>query len=165
MRGGPLTNSPGTAFWRIALTLAAISFPLHFAWEWAQCRPYFVHGSVPSTASAMLMASGGDVILTELLYFALALARGPRWPLAAWSWRTWVAILMLSSLTAVGIELFALATGRWTYTPNAPRLPGTPLSLLPILQLILVVPGSLQLVRALAAARDIRRRRRNRRSG
>lgn len=134
-----------------ALALMPLAFGLNFAWEYAQCRAFFVHGELPVTAAAMRIATLGDLALTGLAYLGVAaLARSWRWPLEAWTARVWTGLLGLALVASIGIELNALATGRWSYTAAAPRLPFTPVSLLPVVQLLVLFPLSFGLARLTA---------------
>lgn len=135
------------------LVVAAISFPLHFAWEWLQCQPYFIHLATPPTVGAMLLATTGDVMLTLAIYTGVRLACGPAWPLGSWPAAAWVVMLTLALVISVAIEHHALKTGRWSYTEHAPIIPGSSLSALPIAQLLLLVPLSFGLARVLWSLR------------
>ena len=132
------------------LVLALISFPLHWAWEWVQCQPYFVHGATAATPLSMLMATLGDVVLTLLAYCGVAAIHGAAWPLRPWSAGVWLALMSLALLLSLGVEAYALHSGRWAYTGIAPRLPGTSISALPVAQLLILFPLSFILARWLA---------------
>ncbi len=134
-----------------AVRVVAISFVLHFAWEWVQCRPYFVHAAVAPTKAAMLVATLGDLGLTLLAYLGTAVAtRAWDWPLRPWGWRTWLALEVSAIGWSLLVEWGALGTGRWSYTDAAPLLPGTSMSILPLLQLVLLFPASFGLARVAA---------------
>lgn len=130
---------------RILLAVALMGFPLHFAWEWLQCGPYFVHQATPPNLTSMLVATAGDVALTSLAYGFLAARFGASWPLGAWRPVIWVSVLGIALALSLAIELYALQTGRWSYTAAAPRLPGTQISLLPIAQMLILLPLSMRL--------------------
>lgn len=129
------------------IVLSLVSFPMHWLWEWVQCKPYFVHGASPPTLTAMLMATLGDVVLTLLAYGAVSLLHGRAWPLRPWSPGVWVMLLGLALVMSISFEAYALHTGRWAYTDAAPRVPGTPISVLPVAQLLILLPLSFYLVR------------------
>lgn len=136
---------------RYAVVALAVAFPLHFAWEWLQCQPYFVHQAIPPTATSMLMATVGDLALTIAAYLAVAVLNGLQWGLHRWN--AW-GIVILESVAialAIAVESFALATGRWSYTDAVPFMPGTRVSLLPVLQLVLLLPLTFLLARFLTA--------------
>ncbi len=131
------------------VALVLISSPLHLAWEWLQCQPYFVHGAAPATTAAMLIATLGDVALTLLAYCGVAAIHGASWPHRAWSAGVWFTLLGMALILGVAVEAYALQTSRWAYTDAAPRVPGTSISALPIAQLLILFPLSFYLARAL----------------
>lgn len=136
--------------WVFWPALALVSFVLHFIWEYMQCEPFFVHVRAPASMAAMLSATLGDLVLTALAWLGTALVSwNPRWPLQRWTPRVWLSLLGLALALSVAVELHALAMHWWRYTARAPRLPATPVSLLPVLQLVLLFPLSFGLARAL----------------
>jgi len=129
------------------IVLSLVSFPLHWLWEWVQCRPFLIHGASSPTLTAMLMATLGDVVLTLLAYGAVAVRYGTSWPLQTWASGVWLILLGMALMMSIGFEAYALHTGRWAYTDAAPRLPGTAISVLPVAQLIVLLPLSFKLTR------------------
>ena len=135
--------------WSYLAVVLLVSFPLHFAWEWFQCQPFFVHRATPATVSSMVVATLGDLLLTLIAYAATAALHGPQWPMRRWRWPQVVTLELLALAMAMTIERYAVATGRWSYTDAAPRLPLTDVSVLPIMQLVLLFPASFLLARRL----------------
>ena len=89
----------------------------------------------------MLRAALGDVGLTWLIYAAIAgISRRWRWTAGVWGWPRVGALLVLSVALAIAVESRALANGLWRYTAAAPLLPGTSISAVPVLQLVLLTP-------------------------
>jgi hypothetical protein len=148
--------SPET--FRYSLALTALTFVVHYAWETLHC-PLFVHRPEPIPMwLVMIRASVGDVALTWIAQLALATGTGRWiWPRGA-GLRAWVLLLVLAAAIAIAVEVYALETGRWSYTVTNPRLPGLGVSVLPLAQLMVLFPLSF-----LAAARVAGRR--ARRSG
>lgn len=140
-------SEPGRSIVRFLMLLALISFPLHFAWEWVQCQPYFIHLAAPPNLRSMVLATLGDVVLTWLVYAVLAPFHGRAWPMAPWGWSIWLSVMAMALGISVAVELFALWTGRWSYTEAAPLLPGSPLSMLPIAQMLILVPIAMRMTR------------------
>ena len=95
----------------------------------------------------MLMATGGDLVLTALAYALVAIVHGPRWGLGRWRLARLLTLLVVALALASGVELYALAAGRWIYTDIAPLVPGTKISVLPVMQLLVLLPLSLFLAR------------------
>ena len=139
---------------RRALIVSAVAFVLHYAWENAQCRLFFVHLGAPGTQAAMVRATLGDVALTWLDYVAVALAgRDAAWAFGRWRSVHWLAMLAVAAGMAVAVERFALASGRWAYTPIAPIIPGTSVSIVPVAQLLLLFPLTFAIARRLDVGR------------
>lgn len=110
-------------FWA---TLATLAFGLNAIWEVAQ-RPLYAG---EQAIGGCLVAAGPDAALT-LAAVGLALwlerrASAPFWPLA-------VGVLLG---TAVVIELWALASARWSYADAMPTI--GPFGLAPLVQLPLL---------------------------
>ena len=49
-------------------------------------------------------------------------------------------LLGVALALSASVESWALATSRWAYTNINPRVPGTPISVLPVAQLLLLFP-------------------------
>lgn len=140
-----------SAYW---LTLLLIAFFLHLPWEYLQCQAFFVHGSVPNTGTAMVVATLGDVALTFVVYGGVTwIARSRTWPLERWRWPVWAALESLAVVLSVAIEIIALNNGRWAYTDSAPRVPVFGVSIVPVLQLMILLPLSFILARMLYSRR------------
>ena len=140
---------------RFAVLLSLTAFGLHLAWEWWQCPRYYLHGSLPPTTGGMLQATLGDVGLTWVAQLSAAASTRRWWWFAGtWGVRAWLALVGTALLLSVGIELHALATGRWSYTTIAPIVPGLSISALPVLQLLLLFPASFAVCRLLLPGRN-----------
>ena len=137
---------------RFVAALSVIAFVLHFAWENAQCAAFFVHASSTPTQVDMVRATLGDVVMTWLAYAAVALVtRRRNWPFDRWAWREWVTLVGSALAMSVALERFAIASGRWSYTADNPRIPGTDVSVLPVAQLLLLLPMTIWLAAWIAA--------------
>ena len=140
-----------------AAILSVIAFLLHFAWENAQCPLFFVHGTYDATWRGMANATLGDVVITWALYSCIAAARRDwRWPTEGWKLRDWVLFAAVALLIGFAIELRALGQERWAYRVGTPLVPGTRVSVIPLLQLLLLTPVVIQLSEV--AARRFRSR-------
>ncbi len=124
------------------LVSSVVAFVLHFLWESAQCIPFFVHryerfGFVPT----MVRAATGDILLTWISVAAVALTvRDARWVRNVTRRRTLVVLTVVNVVLAIAVERYALSAGRWSYTEINPVIPMVDVSLLPVLQLVLLVP-------------------------
>ena len=140
-----------------AVILSVIAFLLHFAWENVQCPLFFVHGTYDATWRGMTTATLGDVVITWALYSCIAASRRDwRWPAAGWKFRDWVLFVAVALLIGFAIELRALGQDRWAYRVGTPVVPGTRVSVIPLLQLLLLTPVVIQLSEV--AARRFRSR-------
>ncbi len=128
---------------RFVAVLSITAFALHFAWENAQCIAFFVHASKAPTQVDMVRATLGDLAMTWLAYVTVALAtRHWNWPFRRWAWMEWGTLVGSALIVSVAVERLAIASGRWSYTANNPLIPGTGVSVLPVAQLLLLLPLS-----------------------
>ena len=97
----------------------------------------------------MVVATLGDLVLTLIAYAAVGALHGLQWPLGRWRWPQVVTLELVALAMAMAVELHAVATGRWSYTDAAPLLSLAEVSLLPIMQLVLLLPASFLLARRL----------------
>ena len=125
---------------RHATALSLVSFALHFVWESIQCPLLYVHGSYDASWCGMIRATAGDVVLTWAIYGSVGFASGRwRWD-EAWNKRQWTVLIAVAIVLGVGVEVRALATGRWTYTASMPVVPLLSVGLVPIAQLLILTP-------------------------
>ena len=139
--------------WR-AVGVAFISaVALNFGWEMAQARLYEPMGTVWEATRRCFVASLGDglMVLTVVAGGAM-LFRSVRWfvepTLAKYAFAALTGLIF-----AVAIEMWGLATGRWAYRVHMPRVPGTAVGAVPLVQMVILTPLSLWLA-------DVWRRRR-----
>ncbi|MBI4475114.1 MAG: hypothetical protein HY646_20780 [Acidobacteria bacterium] len=98
----------------------------------------------------MMLTTLGDVGMTWLAQLILAaFCKDWLWAIKPWSARTWTIMEAAAIIMSVSVEAYALATGRWAYTPSNPRIPGTSVSVIPVLQLMLLFPITFALWRRL----------------
>lgn len=136
---------------KVPATLAAISLALHFGWEMLQGGLYEGMAAMPFSVSTgrCFRASIMDVIIMLTVYLvAAAAARSMSGPLL--SLRFAVLFVVLGLLATAAIERWAIATGRWQYTPSMPTLWGIGLS--PLLQWILIPTAAIAACRRLTTA-------------
>lgn len=125
------------------LLLALVSFPLHFAWENAQCSIFFIHGEQNPGIMSMVRATLGDVVMTWIDFgFVAALVGDRNWLSKPWKISHWSASILMALVMSIAMELYGMGQGHWQYTSAAPLIPGTSISLIPVLQLIILIPAS-----------------------
>jgi hypothetical protein len=132
-----------------AILITVVGFALHLVWENIQCRIFFEHRANPANQWSMLLAAGGDVILTWIAWIVAAAVTGRwLWLNGRWTLCIWMALLGSALVLSVSIELYALSVGRWIYTDINPRIPLIEVSIIPVLQLLLLFPITFGLTRA-----------------
>lgn len=133
-----------------ALYLTLVAFALHYAWESVQCPLFFVHPDSSGMALAMVRAALGDVAMTWVVQAVVAAVSGRwLWLLGRRTGRQWALLLAMGLAMSISFEYFALATGRWSYTPITPLVPGTRISIVPLAQLLVLFPLSFKLTQVL----------------
>lgn len=130
-----------------AILLSVIAFSFHFVWENIQCPLFFIHGTYDASWSGMTIATVGDVVITWVLYGIIAATRRDwRWPRDGWKTRDWILFTAAALVIGFTIELYALQYGRWRYRPGTtPLVPGTAVSAIPLLQLLILTPLAIRL--------------------
>jgi hypothetical protein len=133
---------------RGAVILFVIAVVINYVWEMAQMPLY---ESMPfaeiSSWLICLRASLGDGLIVMVIWgggallFRSALWFRHRQPLPA------LYLLSAGAAIAIGIELHALANGRWSYSPLMPVLPLLEVGVSPFLQLLLLPWISMWLAR------------------
>ena len=124
------------------IVMSAISFVLHFIWEWFQCGPFFIHRGVPASPASMALAAIGDVLLTFLIIGLALLIGGSNHSLKKLTTPHGIFFTeFFAVIIAITVEKYALATNRWSYTEISPVIPMLEVSLLPILQMMILTPA------------------------
>jgi hypothetical protein len=124
-----------------ACAVTGSAFVLNYLWENIQCPWFFIHRGGNGGQIAMIVATLGDVVLTWMAQGLIAaVSRRWLWLLGPWHWRQWAVLFGAALGLSVLVETWALATSRWAYTDINPRVPGTPVSVLPVAQLLLLFP-------------------------
>ncbi len=101
----------------------------------------------------MTVAALGDVVMTWVIYGAVAAAsRAWRWPASGWRRRQWLTMAVAAVTVATVVEGRAILTGRWSYLPITPLFPGTPISIVPVLQVLVLSPAIFAIAEALERA-------------
>ncbi len=129
-------------FLKFMILVGLLSFVFHFVWEWYQCAPFFVHRGTQASPMSMAISAFGDVVLTFLVLALVYFRKKRRQSVmqSDFQWSNFVSIEITAFLVAVGVEKLALATKRWSYADINPVIPGIGVSVLPVLQLMLLIP-------------------------
>ena len=132
-------------FLRNLAVFSAVSFVAQFVWEAIQ-SPIFYGGSPP--VCILLCAAGGDVMMGAGLYLLLTAAHGEAdWMTRPYTRADWGIMVLYGALLSFYIETRALWLNRWHYDAAMPLIPGTPVGLIPVLQLVLLFPAGLGISR------------------
>lgn len=99
----------------------------------------------------LLMASVSDGFLAVVSLLAVTAAQGGQWSRASQrGWRHAALVVFTSLAIQIGVELEALATGRWSYNDLMPLIPLLRVGLTPAVQMPLLMLPILWLSRRLA---------------
>lgn len=109
------------------VSIFLIAFGTNYLWEHLHSLLYANYQGGPITEFILLRATLADAVIITLVCFIFAANRRLR-PYA------WL-IIPLGFLISACIELYALASGRWTYTALMPVIPLIHTGLTPTIQL------------------------------
>jgi hypothetical protein len=134
---------PGSKRYCRPAMLSLALFILNFIWEMAQARFYASMRGLPFWPATWLCtrAAVADVALLALFFLIAALvARDAVWPLRP-TLNATATFFSACLLATVGIERWAIATTRWSYSDAMPLIFGV--GALPLLQWVLIPALSL----------------------
>ena len=145
-------------FWspRLVLHVAALAWPINFAWEMAQAYLYAPMGTVFEATWQCLVASLWDVVIVLGTTAATSLAfRGTAWlvegrPVA------FATAALIGAGIAVVIEWRALTLEWWAYGQRMPVIPRLSVGIVPVLQMVLIPPVIFLLARRTLSRRGAR---------
>jgi hypothetical protein len=122
-----------------AIRLFVVSVGINYLWEMVQ-MPLYDSMSFRYFLNWLLCfrASLGDgVIILTIWGVGLIFFRKIDWYRHLNFWSVLV-LVVVGTLIAVGIELYALSVGRWSYSALMPLVPPTGVGLSPLLQLLIL---------------------------
>lgn len=137
--------------------LSFIAFVLHIIWENAQAPLFQGYASFSQHFTMCLIGTVGDVAITLVVYFIVALLKNNFNWIATINKKDIAVIAVIGFLIAIGIEWRALLFGRWNYTNIMPIIPYLKVGLTPILQMILLLPLSIYLTKKFIVVYEKRR--------
>ena len=135
--------------------MTIVSFVLHSIWEMSQMAAFKDLAGQPLLKTTLRCAPAilGDVFITLWIYAIGALATlSLSWGLRP-RWNVYVTVALLGGMHAVGIELAAIASARWSYTRAMPIIPSLGVGLWPFLQLLVLIPLTVGISSRLALAK------------
>lgn len=120
------------------VVVVAWALPLNYVWELAQSPLYVGMDTLRESWWHCLVATMGDALLVLLILAAGWAVFGE----SDWFVRRGVAGVAFSAafgaIVAILVEWAAVSTGRWSYTPHMPLIPGLDLGVFPVLQMALL---------------------------
>lgn len=123
-----------------------VAILLNFVWEMSQGMLYAHMGTFWQATLRCFVASAGDGLLTLVVVgVGVSIFRSSEWFVNS-SARHYVFAAAVGLAVAVVVEHWGLATGRWVYGARMPRVPGTELGLVPLMQLVLLTPTTFWIV-------------------
>lgn len=133
-----------------------VAIALNFVWEMFQGVLYEPMGTFWQATLRCFVASVGDGLLTLVVVGVGVIAFSSSEWFVHGRPRRYVFAAAVGLVVAVVVEYWGLATGRWVYGARMPRVPGTELGLVPLVQLVLVTPMTLWLAARTELARSWR---------
>lgn len=136
---------------------AGISFVLQYIWE-AWQSPIFYgapsgkhitspahHGPGPEI---LIFATIGDVLMGVGLYLLMSLVnRDWHWIAKKYDAKDWAIMVLYALFFSFYFESRGLSTHRWGYSSLMPLFPGTNIGLVPVAQLLILLPLSFAITR------------------
>ena len=116
---------------------------LHGIWEYVQCGIFYTMEGQSSFEHTQLMISAttGDVGIALTLFIILAVANSNwNWFLEQWDRKDKVIMILYALFVSFFFEVHALYHNRWGYSTEMPLFPGTNIGLLPVVQLLILLP-------------------------
>jgi hypothetical protein len=135
--------------WLLLLAIVVVAFVINLIWENIQIHLYQGYDTFSERFIRCLPAAGGDALIILLLYALVVWWRQEWWWLGKAQLSDWALVVSGGVGIAITIELVALATDRWAYTPSMPRLFNTSLGVWPIIQMIVLPLATFAIVRRL----------------
>ena len=124
--------------------LSAAAFALNWVWENVQMAFYASYENAAREFLICSAAAVGDALLTLVAYGALT-ALFTAFGLKGRRGIDYPGLAFCGALIAVVIERIALAAGFWSYADAMPIVPYLDVGLLPLIQLVLLMPAALWL--------------------
>ncbi|GAB6137961.1 hypothetical protein [Halanaerobaculum tunisiense] len=132
-------------FIRNLVVVAVVSLVLHGIWEFVQCGVFYtMEGqSILEQYALMISATSGDVGIAVGLYLTLVFtSRDLNWLMKQRNRKDYVISILYALFVSFYFEIHALYHNRWGYSGQMPLFPGTNIGLLPVIQLLILLPLS-----------------------
>lgn len=123
---------------RALLIISAVGLVLNLLWENAQAPLYEGYAGFIQHLSICSVASLGDVAIIIFLYVLFALVFKDMLWFMNLRWKSIVSLMVIGTIIGIGIEKWALITGRWSYTEGMPIISFFNVGLTPVLQMTIL---------------------------
>ena len=135
--------------------LSLIAFILHLIWENAQAPLFQGYASFAAHFPICLVGTVGDVVITLVVYFSIALLKNDINWIFTLNKKDFVILAVIGFFIAVGIEWRALLFGRWAYIEVMPIIPYLEVGFIPIIQMTFLLPFSVYLTKEIIAYKKV----------
>lgn len=133
--------------WVSYALLALVAGLLHYAWETSHVGLYTGYGNLGGPLPVTLYATLGDILYTFLAVIGVGIfKRDMLWWLSA-HMRDFALLAIIGLTIALFVEYKALWLGTWEYLPTMPIIPILNVGLSPIVQMTILLPLSVTIVR------------------
>ncbi|MGM0501556.1 MAG: hypothetical protein ACQERJ_03410 [Bacillota bacterium] len=125
------------------MLISIIQLILHGAWEYLQCGLFYTMEGQSSFEHTRLMISAtiGDVGIALGVFMILAFVNQSwNWFLDSWDKKDKVIMILYALFVSFFFEVHALYINRWGYSAKMPLFPKTNIGLLPVIQLLILLP-------------------------
>ena len=123
--------------------LISITLLLQGIWEYVVCGTFYNTEVIDNMTLLMIQATIGDVGITLLIFnFLLLINRNLRWKMDV---KDLSIIVLYSFAAAAFFESRALWVNRWSYSEDMSYFIGSGIGLIPVLQLVLLLPISISI--------------------
>lgn len=127
-------------FLRNLVIIAIIAFILQGIWEYTVCGLFYTMSDLNHTR-LMLSATFGDMMMSLILYVLLVFVNDDiDWVTKNWKRHDYVIMTLYALFLSFYFEISALHIERWGYDLSMPIIPSTPIALLPVIQLLILLP-------------------------
>lgn len=128
---------------RYIVILVIIAFLMHLFWENAQAPLFAGYQSFSQHFPICFIGTIGDVVITlfVLVFIRLLKKDSPQ------TIDDFLALAIIGFIVGVAIEQNALLIGKWNYTSTMPVIPWIRVGLMPVIQMIILLPLSFYLAK------------------
>lgn len=127
---------------RNTIIISLVAFILQLIWEYGQCGLFYTMDDLTGHTRLMMSATIGDMNMSIILYWLLVFINEDiNWIVNRWHRHDYIITSLYGLFLSFYFEIHALHTNRWGYNPQTmPLFPGTPIALIPVIQLLILFP-------------------------